>query len=42
MIYSVHGKLVHLEPNLAVVECGGVGAGVRTWGRKSPCTPTFM
>ena len=30
MIYSVHGKLVHLEPNLAVVECGGVGYGVRT------------
>lgn len=30
MIYSVHGKLVHLEPNLAVVECAGVGYGVRT------------
>ena len=30
MIYSVHGQLVHLEPNLAVVECGGVGYGVRT------------
>ena len=30
MIYSVYGKLVHLEPNLAVVECGGVGYGVRT------------
>ena len=25
MIYSVHGKLIHLEANLAVVECGGVG-----------------
>lgn len=25
MIYSVSGTLVHLEPNVAVVECGGVG-----------------
>ncbi len=25
MLYSVKGKLVHLEPGLAVVECGGVG-----------------
>ena len=25
MIYSVHGKLIHMEANLAVVECGGVG-----------------
>lgn len=27
MIYSVHGKLIHAEPRLAVVECGGVGLG---------------
>lgn len=25
MIYSVRGKLIHIEANLAVVECGGVG-----------------
>lgn len=25
MIYSVKGKLIHAEPRLAVVECGGVG-----------------
>lgn len=25
MIYSVHGKLIHTQPNIAVVECGGVG-----------------
>lgn len=25
MIYSVRGKLIHAEPNCAVVECGGVG-----------------
>lgn len=25
MIYSVRGKLIHAEPRLAVVECGGVG-----------------
>ncbi len=25
MIYSVRGKLIHAEPGLAVVECGGVG-----------------
>lgn len=25
MIYSVKGLLVHIEPKLAVVECGGVG-----------------
>lgn len=30
MIYSVRGKLVHKEPNLAVVECGGVGYACRT------------
>lgn len=30
MIYSVHGKLTHVEANLAVVECGGIGYGVRT------------
>ena len=30
MIYSVHGKLIHIEANLAVIECGGVGYGVRT------------
>lgn len=30
MIYSVKGELVHTEPGLAVVECGGVGYGCRT------------
>ena len=25
MIYSVRGKLIHADPKLAVVECGGVG-----------------
>lgn len=30
MIYSVRGELVHTEPSLAVVECGGVGYACRT------------
>ncbi len=30
MIYSVKGKLIHKEPGLAVVECGGVGYACRT------------
>ncbi|MGN1422043.1 MAG: Holliday junction branch migration protein RuvA [Oscillospiraceae bacterium] len=30
MIYSVRGELVHTEPGLAVVECGGVGYACRT------------
>ncbi len=30
MIYSVKGELVHMEQNLAVVECGGVGYACRT------------
>lgn len=30
MIYSVKGELVHKEPQLAVVECGGVGYACRT------------
>ena len=30
MIYSVAGKLIHTEPSLAVVECGGVGYACRT------------
>ena len=34
MIYSVHGKVVHMEQNLAVIECAGVGYGCRT-DRKS-------
>jgi Holliday junction DNA helicase RuvA len=25
MIYSVRGKLIHREPHIAVIECGGVG-----------------
>ena len=25
MIYSVNGTLIHIEPGVAVVECGGVG-----------------
>lgn len=25
MIYSLSGKLIHTEPNFAVIECGGVG-----------------
>jgi len=30
MFYSVRGLLIHKEPNLAVVECGGVGYALRT------------
>ena len=30
MIYSVSGKLIHKEGNLAVIECGGVGFACRT------------
>lgn len=30
MIYSVSGKLVHTEADLAVVECGGVGYACKT------------
>lgn len=30
MIYSLKGKLVHTEAELAVVECGGVGYACRT------------
>ncbi len=30
MIYSVTGTLIHTEPSLAVVECGGVGYACRT------------
>ena len=30
MIYSVKGKLIHTEGDLAVVECGGVGYACRT------------
>lgn len=30
MIYSVNGKLIHTEAELAVVECGGVGYACRT------------
>lgn len=30
MIYSVKGILIHSEPTLAVIECGGVGYSCRT------------
>ena len=30
MIYSVSGKLIHTDSELAVVECGGVGYACRT------------
>ena len=30
MIYSLRGKLIHIENGLAVVECGGVGYACRT------------
>lgn len=30
MIYSVKGEIVHTEPSLAVIECGGVGYACRT------------
>lgn len=30
MIYSIKGTLTHTEPNLAVVECSGVGYACRT------------
>ena len=30
MIYSVKGELIHKEPSMAVIECGGVGYACRT------------
>ncbi|MBQ8171452.1 MAG: Holliday junction branch migration protein RuvA [Oscillospiraceae bacterium] len=30
MIYSVRGEIIHTEPSLAVIECGGVGYACRT------------
>lgn len=30
MIYSLRGKITVIEPNLAVIECGGVGYACRT------------
>ncbi|MCR5121278.1 MAG: Holliday junction branch migration protein RuvA [Ruminococcus sp.] len=30
MIYSLNGKLTHTEPELAVIECGGVGYACKT------------
>jgi len=30
MFYSIRGTLIHKEPNLAAVECGGVGYALRT------------
>ena len=30
MIYSIKGELIHTEPSLAVIECGGVGYACRT------------
>ncbi|MFA5658426.1 MAG: Holliday junction branch migration protein RuvA [Oscillospiraceae bacterium] len=30
MIYSLTGELIHTEPSLAVIECGGVGYACRT------------
>ena len=30
MIYSVRGRIAAVEPNMAVVECAGVGYAVRT------------
>ena len=30
MIYSIRGKLISISPNFAVVECSGVGYGIRT------------
>ena len=30
MIYSINGVLAYVEPNFVVVECGGLGYGVRT------------
>lgn len=30
MIYSLNGELIHIEPSLAVVDCGGVGYACRT------------
>lgn len=30
MIYSVRGQLIHMEPNFAVIECGGVGYRCQT------------
>lgn len=30
MIYSVTGKLMHLEPDMAIIQCAGVGYACRT------------
>ncbi|MEG0570798.1 MAG: Holliday junction branch migration protein RuvA [Oscillospiraceae bacterium] len=30
MIYSLNGKLTLIEPNFVVVDCGGVGYGIKT------------
>ena len=30
MIYSLNGEVTHLEQNLIVVECGGVGYACRS------------
>ena len=30
MFYSVRGNLIHTEPNIAVVECAGVGYKCQT------------
>ena len=30
MLYSLRGKLIHKEPGLVVIECGGVGYACRT------------
>ncbi|MBQ8758898.1 MAG: Holliday junction branch migration protein RuvA, partial [Clostridia bacterium] len=30
MIFSVTGKVIHTEPELAVISCGGVGYGCKT------------
>ncbi|WMJ23291.1 Holliday junction branch migration protein RuvA [Paludicola sp. MB14-C6] len=30
MIYSVSGKLIHIEPSYIVIECNGIGYSIRT------------
>ncbi len=39
MIYSVRGKLIHADPKLAVVECGGVGMACQITLNTAKCLP---
>ena len=41
MIYSVRGKLLHADPKLAVVECGGVGMACQITSNTARCLPAI-